>query len=577
MKETEEKNLDLINSVSIDSQNEDINEEQDENKQDTEKKKCCKFPSAYTILIIFEVFVFLLLYVVPKGKYDTIEYSEGKFIIKSPITKDLVLNATQKVLDDYGIKIELENFEKGYIKKPIAIPNTYHELEDETTNFYNLFIYPIEGLIDAADISFFLLVLGGNLSLLTEIGAFEGGMRALSQITKGREFILFILVFIIISIGGTVFGMAEEILAFYPILMPLFINSRLDGMLSITPLYMGSKIGFLFSTVNPFSVVLGSYSAGINFIDGIVFRVIAFVIGDVITILYFYYYYRKILKDETKSISYDINKKLRKKWLIKEKNEKDKEEKNEKDKEEKKKDKEEKKEEDKEEKKDKDKNGVDEGNEDSTKFTIRQIITLIIFLGSFSGVVVGVVVLGWWFNQMTAGLFLSAILIIIISGKGESFGIDAFEKGGGDFFGVAMVIGIARGINITLDKGKITDTILYSLSNIVSDLPKFVFSFSMLLIFIFLGFFIQSSSAMAVLAMPIFAPLADNIGCSRALVVNAYVFGQNYIGTIAPVGTILLVLQMVGIKFNYWLKFIWPFMIILFIYLVILIIINAFI
>ena len=153
-------------------------------------------------------------------------------------------------------------------------------------------------------------------------------MRALSQITKGREFILFILVFIIISIGGTVFGMAEEILAFYPILMPLFINSRLDGMLSITPLYMGSKIGFLFSTVNPFSVVLGSYSAGINFIDGIVFRVIAFVIGDVITILYFYYYYRKIVKDETKSISYDINKKLRKKWLIKEKNEKDKEEKN---------------------------------------------------------------------------------------------------------------------------------------------------------------------------------------------------------------------------------------------------------
>ena len=66
MKETEEKNLDLINSVSIDSQNEDINEEQDENKQDTEKKKCYKFPSAYTILIIFEVFVFLLLYVVPK-------------------------------------------------------------------------------------------------------------------------------------------------------------------------------------------------------------------------------------------------------------------------------------------------------------------------------------------------------------------------------------------------------------------------------------------------------------------------------------------------------------------------------
>ena len=75
------------------------------------KKNCCKFPSAYTILIIFEVFVFILLYIIPRDKFDSIEYSNGKFIIKSPLAKDLELNATQKVLDDYGINIKLENFE----------------------------------------------------------------------------------------------------------------------------------------------------------------------------------------------------------------------------------------------------------------------------------------------------------------------------------------------------------------------------------------------------------------------------------------------------------------------------------
>ena len=99
----------------------------------------------------------------------------------------------------------------------------------------------------------------------------------------------------------------------------------------------------------------------------------------------------------------------------------------------------------------------------------------------------------------------------------------------------------------------------------MSELPKVVFSIVMLLIFNFLGFFIQSSSAMAVLAMPIFAPLADNVNCQRALVANAYIFGQNFIGIIAPTGLILIVLQMVGIKFNYWIKFIWPYMIIIFI------------
>lgn len=61
---------------------------------------------------------------------------------------------------------------------------------------------------------------------------------------------------------------------------------------------MGSMIGNMFSTVNAFTVILGSYSAGINFIDEIVFRVIAFIIGDLITIAYLFYYYRKVKLDE---------------------------------------------------------------------------------------------------------------------------------------------------------------------------------------------------------------------------------------------------------------------------------------
>ena len=71
---------------------------------------------------------------------------------------------------------------------------------------------------------------------------------------------------------------------------------------------MGYIIGNMFSTINAFTVVLGSYSAGINFIDEIVFRVIAFVIGDLITISYLFYYYRRVKFDEKNSITYDIKK-----------------------------------------------------------------------------------------------------------------------------------------------------------------------------------------------------------------------------------------------------------------------------
>ena len=98
----------------------------------------------------------------------------------------------------------------------------------------------------------------------------------------------------------------------------------------------------------------------------------------------------------------------------------------------------------------------------------------------------------------------------------------------------------------------------------------------MFIIFNFLGFFIQSYTGLAVLSMPVLAPLADEVNCSRTVVVNAYIFGQSFIGIIAPTGLTLIILQMIGLKFNHWIKFIYPYMIIFFIYLTILIMINSF-
>ena len=150
---------------------------------------------------------------------------------------------------------------------------------------------------------------------LTEMNALSAGMSALSRITKGKEFLLIILVFFIISLCGTTFGMAEECLAFYPILIPIFLKNGLDGMLSAMSLYSGSSIGTMFSTVNAFAVVIASYSAGITFSDGNVVRVIGLIIGDILTCGYFYLYHRRVQIDETRSICYDLKKKLEEKFL----------------------------------------------------------------------------------------------------------------------------------------------------------------------------------------------------------------------------------------------------------------------
>ena len=51
-------------------------------KKERKKKKFCHFPSAHTILLILEFIVFILIYIIPKGRYDYIKYIEQKDILK---------------------------------------------------------------------------------------------------------------------------------------------------------------------------------------------------------------------------------------------------------------------------------------------------------------------------------------------------------------------------------------------------------------------------------------------------------------------------------------------------------------
>ena len=541
--------VDEINDLDelIPNSNESQNNKDEKVSQTEEDKKGCQFPSAFTILLIIHCVVFILIYIIPKGKYDTIEYSSGNFTIKSYGKKDDEVKATKEYLEEKGIKVPLSSFENGYIKNPISIPNTYKRINVETTNFLNIVYYPILGLIDSADISFFLMLLGGCLNILTEMNAISSGIRALSKVTKGKGFLLLCLVYIIITIGANTYGMSEETLPFYPILMPIFLKSGIDGILGVGGLFLGISIGNMFSTVNAFSVVVASYSAGINFLEGIVLRIICLILLNILTILYFYHYYRKIQLDEKSSIVYEIKKKLEDKYL---KDEKDEKENN-------------------------DKTGKLKKEIKDEKFTIKQKIVLILFLSSILGLVVGVVIFNWWFEHMGSIFLVLGIILMFFLGKKESTAIKVFMQGVSDFAGFAIILGFSRGINITLDKGLIADTILNALINITVGLQKIIFAILMFIIFIFLGFLISGWTSLAILSMPVVAPLADEVNVSRTLVINAYMFGQSYIQIISPSALILIVLELVGIQYNHWIRFIYPYMIILFVLLVIILMINT--
>ena len=188
----------------------------------------------------------------------------------------------------------------------------------------------------------------------------------------------------------------------------------------------------------------------------------------------------------------------------------------------------------------------------------------------------GVVALEWWFVEMTSIFLVGSILIGVIAKIKETEFIDIFVKGAGDLLGVALIIGIARGVTVIMADGLISDTLLYYASSMTEGMNKGLFASAMTAIYGGLSFFIPSSSGMAVLTMPIMSPLADSVGVGREIVVNAYQYGLGLFYFINPTGLILASLAVVKVGFNKWIKFVMPLFITLIVFTLVVMTVSSF-
>ncbi|WP_041633226.1 YfcC family protein [Maribacter sp. HTCC2170] len=478
--------------------------------------KKIKFPTAHSILLIIAAIVAILTWVIPSGQYDRLSYnSENQAFVITNASKTLELEGSQKTLDDLGIIIPLAKFTNGDISKPISIPNTYKKLEPRPQGFKEFIQSPLKGIMQTSDIILLVLIIGGLIGIVNATGAFEAGITWLANALKGREFILIIMVTVLVALGGTTFGLEEETIAFYPILIPVFLAAKYDAMVGLGSIYIGSSIGTMVSTVNPFSVIIASDAAGINWTLGLEGRIIVLIIGLFICIIYILRYARKVQNDQTKSLIYDQKEEIQMMFI---------------------------------------KDTTNRG----TQLSLRLKLVLFVFAACFIVMIYGVSRLHWWFLEMTSVFLVGAILIGVIARMKERSFVDKFIQGATDLLGVAFIIGIARGVTVLMEDGLISDTLLYYSSNLTQGMHKGLFANVLLFINSGLSFFIPSSSGMAVLTMPIMSPLAEGIGIGREVIVNAYLFGVGLFKLINPTGIILASLAIVNVGYDKWLKFVTP-------------------
>jgi len=479
------------------------------------------FPGPITILMVVIILAAIATWLLPAGQYNKLSATDSSFVLTDP-SGDVSLPLTQKTLDSLGIIIPVQKFIDGDIRKPISVPGTFQKQERNGQGFIHILQAPIKGIYDSIDIILFVLIIGGFMYVFNETGAMVKGITWLSYTMKGREPWLIIILTTILSFFAASYGMAEEALVFYPILVPLFLAAGYDLLVPLAIIFGATSLGCISAFSNPFSTIIASNAAGINWMDGLTARIILWIIITGVLAWYILRYAAKVKKDPSSSLvlkydgnvqpPYDIN--------------------------------------------------VNTGTT-VPLLELKTKLLLFIYIATFLTMIGGVVFLKWWTTEMSALFLGSSILIAVITRMNEKIFVREFIKGAESLLAVAFIIGVARGVTIVLNEGRITDSILFYTANLVQGVQPALFILILLAFYFLFSLFIQSSSGMAVLTMPIIGALAIIINIPGREIVNAYLYGMCIMSFIAPTGLVLPSLALVNVSFKTWLKFITPLLVIL--------------
>jgi uncharacterized ion transporter superfamily protein YfcC len=380
---------------------------------------------------------------------------------------------------------------------------------------------PIKGFLDGSLLICFLLMIGGSFAIFQETGAIEFGIRRLTGTIAKRPYLeglLIPLLMVIFSLGGAVFGMAEEVIPFVLIFIPLARRLGYDSIVGASIPFLGAAAGFAAAFFNPFTVGISQSIAGITLYSGLGYRLVTWVIGTTVVVAYVMWYARRVKRSPEISPVRDIDLK---------------------------------------------REAVVPYGDDAEVWNAKHIATLLLFVASMVLLVVGVLQWKWYIDQIAVLFFGMGLALGAAGGLGPSRIARTFVAGAKDMVGVVFIIACARALLVIAQEAKILDTILYSAANSLSVLPRGTIAQVMFCIQCVINFFIHSGTAQAALTMPIMSPLADLVGITRQTAVYAYQLCE-FINPMLPTSAVTMgVLGAAKIPWERWAKWFLPLMLIL--------------
>jgi len=458
-----------------------------------------RFKVPHTLVLLFGMVVLaqLLTYLLPAGVFDRVENEAGRLQV---------------------------------------VPGSFHLTPDaEALSPLAMFTAIPKGFSAAHEIIFFVFIIGGAFAVLRASGAVDAALGALLRRLGHHPFWLVAGGILIFAAGSSTIGMAEEYLPFVPVLIVLAHALGFDAVTAVGIMTVGYGIGYGVAALNPFTVMIAQDVAGLEPASGLWYRLALLAVFLPIGVHHVWSYARRVGENPASSLVADIEGAAasidpRGSFGSSDPGEGA---------------------------------GVDPSPSSAHPLLTQRHGWVLAAVGAALLLLIyGLSRWHWYLEEMGALFVALAILLAIIARMSPDRTAIEFGKGAAELTTTALMIGVARGIQVVLDEGGVVDTIVHGISLPLQELPGALSAVGMFFVQSLANFFIPSGSGQAYVTMPIMAPLADLVGVTRQVAVLAYQFGDGFTNILVPTNAVIVgILAMAAIPFDRWVRFIFPFMV----------------
>lgn len=439
-------------------------------------KKHISMPHTFVLLFLLVLFGALLTYLVPAGEFNRI--------------KDTVSGQT------------------------LIVPGSYHLVKANPVSLYEIPVKLFKGLMRAADIVFFIFIVGGSFEIINRTNMINAFTGRLALVLRGREAWAVPIFLSIFSVGGFTMGMSSEILVFVPIGIVMARSLGFDVVTGTAMVMLGAHVGFTAGLMNPFGVGIAQAIVHIPIFSGMGLRIALLLVLLAVTSAYILRYAYRVKADPSKSIVADLAD-------LK----------------------------------------TDFEAKDTTMPDLKAYhwMVLVIVIAGLGMLIWGVNAKKWWIDELAATFLTMGILSGFAAGYGPSKVARYFVEGAKAITFGALVVGLARSILVVVEDAKIIDSIVFNLSSYISVLPPVIQPLGMYAIQIVISLIIVSASGMATVTMPIMGPLAELLGITKQTAVLMFQCADGMTHAILPTSAATMgALSVAKIPFERWIKFALP-------------------